>query len=80
MRTGWERRKRGAGGLQELLQKAPEDLAMNQADNFRKVQEQRYLVDRAIPGVDYGKGCELCVLNDGWSVRGAGMVGEGGDE
>ena len=31
---------------------------MNQADNFRNVQEQRYLVDRAIPGVDYGKGCE----------------------
>ncbi|GFS04279.1 MYCBP-associated protein-like isoform X4 [Elysia marginata] len=26
------------------------------SNNFRKVQEQRYLVDRAIPGVDYGKG------------------------
>ncbi|KAK3796750.1 hypothetical protein RRG08_065884 [Elysia crispata] len=49
-------RKRQQGYISKLLQKAPEDLAMNQADNFRKVQEQRYLVDRAIPGVDYGKG------------------------
>lgn len=49
-------RKRQQGYISKLLQKSPEDLAMNQADNFRKVQEQRYLVDRAIPGVDYGKG------------------------
>merc|ERR1719158_100044 len=49
-------RKRQQGYISKLLQKAPEDLAMNQADNFRKVQEKRYLIDRTIPKVDYGKG------------------------
>ena len=44
--------------LTELLQKKPEDLAMNQADNYRTIQENRYLIDKAIPGVDYGKGCK----------------------
>ena len=45
--------------LTDLLQKAPEDLVMNQADSYRGTQEERYLIDRTIPFVDYGKGCEL---------------------
>lgn len=45
--------------ISELLQKSPEDLAMNQADNYRAVQEDRYIVDRTIPAEDYGKGCKL---------------------
>lgn len=42
----------------ELLQKNPEDLAMNAADNYRKIEEERYIIDRAIPAKDYGKGCK----------------------
>ncbi|KAL4226579.1 hypothetical protein ACF0H5_014564 [Mactra antiquata] len=49
-------RKRQQGYISKLLQKNPEDLAMNQADNYRKIQEDRYIVERTIPAVDYGKG------------------------
>ena len=42
----------------ELLNKPPEQLVMNQADSYRNTQELRYLVDRTIPCMDYGKGCE----------------------
>ncbi|XP_070178743.1 MYCBP-associated protein-like isoform X2 [Littorina saxatilis] len=49
-------RKRQQGYISKLLQKAPEDLVMNQVDNFRTVQEDRYLIDRTIPFLDYGKG------------------------
>ncbi|KAL8622323.1 hypothetical protein ACOMHN_043327 [Nucella lapillus] len=49
-------RKRQQGYISKLLQKAPEDLAMNQADSYRKVQEDRYLIDRTLPFVDHGKG------------------------
>ncbi|KAL8622315.1 hypothetical protein ACOMHN_043319 [Nucella lapillus] len=49
-------RKRQQGYISKLLQKAPEDLAMNQADSYRKVQEDRYLIDRTLPFVDDGKG------------------------
>ncbi|CAL1533076.1 unnamed protein product [Lymnaea stagnalis] len=49
-------RKRQQGYISNLLQKPLDQLAMNQADNFRAVQEQRYLIDRTIPKVDYGKG------------------------
>lgn len=45
--------------ITDLLQKNPEDLVMNQADHYRKMQEDRYLIDRTIPAMDYGKGCEL---------------------
>jgi hypothetical protein len=31
---------------------------MNQADNYRAIQEDRYIIDRTIPAVDYGKGCK----------------------
>ena len=47
----------------ELLQKEPDDLAMNQADSFRNIQESRYLIDRNISKVDYGKGCKLMFDN-----------------
>ena len=42
----------------ELLQKDPKDLAMNQSDNYRAIQEDRYIVDRTIPATGYGKGCK----------------------
>ncbi|XP_045166517.2 MYCBP-associated protein-like isoform X4 [Mercenaria mercenaria] len=49
-------RKKQQGYISKLLQKNPEDLAMNQADNYRTIQEDRYIVDRTIPAVGYGKG------------------------
>ncbi|KAK3094720.1 hypothetical protein FSP39_005416 [Pinctada imbricata] len=49
-------RKRQQGYISKLLQKNPEDLAMNAADNYRKIQEERYIIDRTIPAMDYGKG------------------------
>ncbi|XP_041376567.1 MYCBP-associated protein-like isoform X3 [Gigantopelta aegis] len=49
-------RERKQGYISKLLQKNPEDLAMNQADNFRNIQEKRYIIDRTIPLMDYGKG------------------------
>ena len=44
--------------ITELLQKDPKDLAMNQSDNYRAIQEDRYIVDRTIPATGYGKGCK----------------------
>ena len=41
-----------------MLNKAPDQLIMNQADSYRQTQEQRYLIDRTIPVMDYGKGCK----------------------
>jgi hypothetical protein len=29
---------------------------MNAADNYRKIQEERYILERTIPLTDYGKG------------------------
>ncbi|XP_071490212.1 MYCBP-associated protein-like [Diadema antillarum] len=49
-------RKKTQGYISKLLQKPPEMLVMNQAEEFRETQEQRYLIDRSIPAVDYGKG------------------------
>ena len=31
---------------------------MNQSDNYRQTQELRYIIDRTIPTIDYGKGCK----------------------
>ena len=45
--------------LPDLLQKPPETLVMNQAEEYRQTQEERYIIDRAIPAMDYGKGCKL---------------------
>ncbi|XP_077976029.1 MYCBP-associated protein-like isoform X1 [Styela clava] len=56
----WQRkmadRKRQQGFISKLLQKPIDRLVMHKDDEFRKVQELRTLVDRAIPAVDYGKG------------------------
>ncbi|CAG5114452.1 unnamed protein product, partial [Candidula unifasciata] len=52
-------RKNQQGYISKLLQKAPENLAMNQSDNYRTIQEQRYLIDRTISKVDYGKGYRI---------------------
>ncbi|XP_077993073.1 MYCBP-associated protein-like isoform X1 [Glandiceps talaboti] len=49
-------RKKQQGYISKLLQRAPEHLVMNQAEDYRKIQEERYLIDRSIPAVDYGKG------------------------
>ena len=42
----------------ELLNKPADQLVMNQADSYRQTQELRYIIDRTIPTMDYGKGCE----------------------
>lgn len=52
-------RKRQQGYLSRLLNKPISQLVMNQGDGFRKTQELRYLIDRTIPFIDNGKGCEL---------------------
>ncbi|BFZ25781.1 hypothetical protein BsWGS_28820 [Bradybaena similaris] len=52
-------RKKQQGYISKLLQKAPEDLAMNQSDSYRTIQEQRYVIDRTISKVDYGKGYRI---------------------
>ena len=58
--------------IAELLQKDPKDLAMNQSDNFRAIQEDRYIVDRTIPATGYGKGCEYhCISTATLSISSA---------
>jgi len=37
-------------------------LAMNAAANYRRIQEDRYIIDRTIPSMDYGKGCKFVNL------------------
>ncbi len=51
----------------EYLKKPPEVLVMNQGDAFRKTQEERHMVDRTIPFVDSGKGCENSCCWTGFS-------------
>ena len=51
----------------ELLGKPTEDLVMNQGDKYREKQELRYLIDRSIPAVDYGKGYR--VGSEFWQQR-----------
>jgi len=45
--------------ISELLNKPVDSLAMNQGDAMRKTNELRNLIDRTIPFVDYGKGCQF---------------------
>lgn len=40
--------------VSDLLQKPVEDLLMNQANRFRKTQEQRELIGRGLPALHYG--------------------------
>ena len=62
----------------DLLNKQPEHLVMNQADSYRKTQELRYLIDRTIPTVDYGKGCmwkifQIIIINQ-WHYKNLSLV------
>lgn len=50
-----------------LLQKPKELLVMNEGDTYREKQELRYLIDRSIPAVDYGKGYR--VGSEFWKQR-----------
>jgi len=45
---------------------------MNQGDTYREKQELRYLIDRSIPAVDYGKGYR--VGSEFWMQR--PLIGE----
>ncbi|KAK2186936.1 hypothetical protein NP493_182g04011 [Ridgeia piscesae] len=49
-------RKRQQGYLSKLLNKPPCQLAMNQGHRVREVEETRYLIDRTLHTIDYGKG------------------------
>ncbi|XP_067933605.1 MYCBP-associated protein-like [Watersipora subatra] len=60
-------RKLQQGHISRLLGKPEEDLVMNQVDKYRKKQELRYLIDRSIPAVDYGKGYR--VGSEFWQQR-----------
>ncbi|XP_032226527.2 MYCBP-associated protein [Nematostella vectensis] len=52
-------RKRQQNHLSALLQTSTDMLVMNQSEDYRKNQEQRHVIDRAIPSVDYGKGYQV---------------------
>ncbi|CAD5111218.1 DgyrCDS550 [Dimorphilus gyrociliatus] len=56
----WEKkmreRRRQQGYLSKLLNKKPENLVMNQADGYKKTQERRDIIDKALPLVEDGKG------------------------
>lgn len=49
-------RKRQQEQLANKIRSSPHKLTMNQGDGFRGIQEQRTLVDRAIPLLEHGKG------------------------
>ena len=49
-------RKRIQGHISKLLNKSPGELVQSSADTYRARQEQRDVIDRAIPSIDYGKG------------------------
>eukprot|EP00794_Sanderia_malayensis_P007220 gene7220-8028_t len=58
--TNWEKqmknRRREQNYLSESMGVPADMLLMNQDEDFRAKQEQRMLIDRAIPSMDYGKG------------------------
>lgn len=58
--TNWKRqmiqRKRQQRHLSNLLRTSTDMLVMNQSEEYRDIQENRYIIDRAIPSIDYGKG------------------------
>ncbi|KXJ26552.1 MYCBP-associated protein [Exaiptasia diaphana] len=49
-------RKQQQKHLSDSLQVTTDMLIMNQSDDYRTIQEQRHVIDRAIPSLDYGKG------------------------
>ncbi|XP_039358370.1 MYCBP-associated protein isoform X4 [Mauremys reevesii] len=42
--------------LSKFLQKPENELLMNLSEDYRRVQEERYLIDRSLPALHYGKG------------------------
>lgn len=49
-------RKRVQGRISKLVNKSSGELVQSSADTYRARQEQRDVIDRAIPSIDYGKG------------------------
>ncbi|XP_042310624.1 MYCBP-associated protein isoform X2 [Sceloporus undulatus] len=49
-------RKKQQKKLSEHLQKSESDLLMNFSENYRRIQEQRTLIDRSLPALYFGKG------------------------
>lgn len=58
--TNWQRqmiqRKRQQHNLANALNTSTDMLVMNQSEDYRETQEDRYAIDRSIPSMDYGKG------------------------
>ncbi|XP_030390580.1 MYCBP-associated protein isoform X1 [Gopherus evgoodei] len=49
-------RKKQQRVLSKFLQKPENELLMNLSEDYRRVQEERYLIDRSLPALHYGKG------------------------
>ncbi|XP_078360257.1 MYCBP-associated protein-like [Oculina patagonica] len=58
--TNWQRqmlqRKMQQHHLSNVLNTSTDMLVMNQSEDYRETQENRYAIDRSIPSMDYGKG------------------------
>jgi len=58
--TNWQRqmlqRKKQQQHLSNILNTSTDMLVMNQSEDYRETQEDRYAIDRSIPSMDYGKG------------------------
>uniref|UniRef100_A0A8C3TB84 MYCBP associated protein n=1 Tax=Chelydra serpentina TaxID=8475 RepID=A0A8C3TB84_CHESE len=48
-------RKKQQRVLSKFLQKPENELLMNLSEDYRRVQEERYLIDRSLPALHYGK-------------------------
>ncbi|XP_053903474.1 MYCBP-associated protein isoform X1 [Malaclemys terrapin pileata] len=49
-------RKKQQRVLSKFLRKPENELLMNLSEDYRRVQEERYLIDRSLPALHYGKG------------------------
>ncbi|KAJ7394063.1 hypothetical protein OS493_003736 [Desmophyllum pertusum] len=49
-------RKNNNNHLSNMLNTSTDMLVMNQSEDYRGTQEDRYAIDRSIPSMDYGKG------------------------
>ncbi|XP_074870358.1 MYCBP-associated protein isoform X2 [Carettochelys insculpta] len=49
-------RKKQQRVLSKFLQKPENELLMNLSEDYRRVQEERHLIDRSLPALHYGKG------------------------
>ncbi|KAM4691214.1 MYCBP-associated protein [Rhinophrynus dorsalis] len=68
--TNWQHhmglRKRQLGMLSRRLGKPPEQLLMNLTEDFRRIQEEKHMIDISIPTVEQGKGYR--VGSEFWNV------------